>query len=319
MPARRKPRERSLRTAGSAPAALPRFVAPMLAKPGQPFDSAAHLFEVKWDGTRTLAFVEAGSYRLVNRRRIDMTDRYPEFQFLAALPPGTVLDGETVVLREGKPDFQLLLSREQSRSPLRVRLLARSLPATYVVFDQLYDSYQPILSLPLLERRERLRRLVKAAGSPHLILSEGVVGAGVAFFRETCQQGLEGMVAKRLEGHYLPGKRTDAWIKIKRREALLCVIIGFQAAGAHDFRSLIIASDTGGQLCCVGKVGTGFDARLRAQLNELLWSRLRPRPIIPCAVKGKWVEPGIYCRVSYMERTPNGELRAPVFEGLCEA
>jgi len=255
----------------------------------------------------------------VNRRRIDMTNRYPEFQFLAEVPPGTVLDGETVVLHQGKPDFQLLQSREQARTPLRIRLLARSRPATYIVFDQLYDSYRPVMSLPLRDRRERLRRLVRAIGSPRLILSEGVTGEGVGFFREACRQGLEGVVAKRLESPYLPGKRTDAWVKIKRREALLCVVIGFLPSGRNDFRSLILACEADGRLRCVGKVGTGFDARLRARLNQLLWSRLRAQPIVPCPVKGKWVEPGIYCRVSYLERTPGGELRAPVFEGLCEA
>src|SRR5262249_28899471 len=114
---------------------LPRFVPPMLAKPGVPFDSQEHLFEVKWDGTRVLAFVEKGGYRLVNRHRADVTDRYPELGFLSALPDGTILDGEVVVLQEGKPSFPLLLSRNQARGPFKIQSLARTLPATYVVFD----------------------------------------------------------------------------------------------------------------------------------------------------------------------------------------
>jgi ATP-dependent DNA ligase len=93
---------------------LPRFVPPMLAKSGDPFDSPEHLFEVKWDGTRVLAFVESRGYRLVNRHRVDVTDRYPELGFLHDLPAGVVLDGEVVVLRQGKPDFGLLLSRNQA-------------------------------------------------------------------------------------------------------------------------------------------------------------------------------------------------------------
>jgi bifunctional non-homologous end joining protein LigD len=125
----------------------------MLAKLGEPFDSENYLFEIKWDGTRTLAFVDGAGYRLVNRRRMDMNDRYPEFDFLRNLPPGTVLDGEMVVLRDGKPDFRLLQSREQARTPLNIRSLARSHPATYVVFDLLYESYRPVMSLPLAVRR----------------------------------------------------------------------------------------------------------------------------------------------------------------------
>src|SRR5712692_4560099 len=96
---------------------LPRFVPPMLAKPGVPFDSPEHLFEVKWDGTRVLAFIEKGGCRLVNRHRADVTDRYPDLGFLGTPPAGSVRDGEVVVLRQGKPDFRLLLSRDQARAP----------------------------------------------------------------------------------------------------------------------------------------------------------------------------------------------------------
>src|SRR6516225_729690 len=102
---------------------LPSFIAPMLAKPGNAFDSDDHLFEVKWDGARSLAFIEAGSYRLLNRRQRDMTDRYPEFHFFREPPSGTVLDGEVVVLRQGRSDFGLLESRERARAPLTIRSL----------------------------------------------------------------------------------------------------------------------------------------------------------------------------------------------------
>src|SRR5438128_9462476 len=109
--------------------ALPAFITPMLALPGKAFDSDDYLFEIKWDGTRTLAFLEQGAYRLVNRRKVDLTHRYPEFAFLADLAPGTVLDGEIVVLKQGKSDFPSLLSREQARSEMRVRNLAKAMPA----------------------------------------------------------------------------------------------------------------------------------------------------------------------------------------------
>lgn len=174
------------------------------------------------------------------------------------------------------------------------------------------------MSNPLHARRERLRRLVKEAGQPRLILSEGVVGAGKTFYQEACHQGLEGMVAKRLSSLYLPGKRTDAWIKVKRRADLLCAIIGFVAAGDDDFRSLILAAEENGELRCIGKVGTGFHNAMRKRLNRLLWSRLRATPLVRCAIKGQWIEPGLYCRVSFLERTDKGELRMPVFEELRE-
>jgi bifunctional non-homologous end joining protein LigD len=194
---------------------LPRFVQPMLAKRGVPFDSSEHVFEVKWDGTRVLAFVESYGYRLVNRHRADVTDRFPELVFLNNLPAGIVLDGEVVVLRQGKPDFGLLLSRNQARASLKIQSLARTFPATYVVFDLLYDRFVSLLALPLRARRQRLDRVVQACDDPRLAFSEGIVGPGRAFFEAVCQKGLEGVVAKRLDGRYRPGRR--AWIKIKPR------------------------------------------------------------------------------------------------------
>jgi len=187
----------------------------MLAKPGVPFDSQEHLFEVKWDGTRVLAFVEQGGYRLVNRHRVDVTDRYPELGFLGDLAAGTVLDGEVVVLQNGKPTFRLLLSRNQARAPFKIRSLARTLPATYVVFDLLYERFESLLALPLGTRRKRLEKLMRRYAHPRLVFSQGVVGPGKAFFAEVCGQGLEGVMAKCLASRYRPGRSTDAWIKIK--------------------------------------------------------------------------------------------------------
>src|SRR5687768_15377587 len=120
-------------------APLPDFIAPMLARPGEAFDSEGHLFEVKWDGTRALAFIDKDGYRLLNRRRADLTARYPEFEPLCEFPAGTVLDGEVVVLRNGKPDFEAYMVREQARTPMKWRTLAQTMPATYVVFDLLYE------------------------------------------------------------------------------------------------------------------------------------------------------------------------------------
>jgi bifunctional non-homologous end joining protein LigD len=194
---------------------LPRFVPPMLAKRGTPFDSSEHLFEVKWDGTRVLAFVDGCGYRLVNRHRADVTNRYPELGFLNDLPTGIVLDGEVVVLRQGKPDFGLLLSRNQTRASLKIQSLARTFPATYIVFDLIYHRFESLLALPLWARRQRLELVVRACANPRLVFSEGIIGEGRAFFEAVCAEGLEGVVAKRLDGRYRPGRR--AWIKIKPR------------------------------------------------------------------------------------------------------
>src|SRR5258707_7717860 len=196
---------------------LPRYVAPMLARPGAPFDSEDFLFEVKWDGTRALAFIEEGGVRLLSRHGLDRSVRYPELAGLAHGPDGTVLDGEIVVLHDGQPDFRRLQAREQTHTPLRIRLASQTCPVTYVVFDLLYEAYRPLLAYPLTERRWRLEKLVPTLGMPNVVLSAGIVGAGLALFEEICRRGLEGIVAKRLSSRYQPGRRGEAWRRIKPR------------------------------------------------------------------------------------------------------
>jgi ATP-dependent DNA ligase len=196
---------------------LPLFIKPMLARAGLPFDDANYLFEIKWDGIRMLAFLEAGSYRLMNRHGVDATKRYPEFAFLAGLAPGTILDGEMVVLRAGKPDFALLQSRDKTRSPLKIRTLSQVEPATYIAFDLLYENHLSLLNRPLLERRERLEELIRQWSRPRLLFSQSILGKGRALFAAACRQRLEGIVAKKATSIYRPGKRGPEWIKIKPR------------------------------------------------------------------------------------------------------
>ena len=299
----------------------------MLARPGQSFDSDEYLFEVKWDGTRALLFVDApGQYRLINRRRADMTWRYPDLSCVAGLPAGTLIDGEIVVLlKDGRQDFPALESREQARTPERAAWVCKSSPATFVAFDQLYRDYEPLLKHECRQRRDILRETIAPLANPKMIMSEGVIGDGKAYFEQACAMGLEGVVAKRLNSPYQPGKRTDAWIKIKRQQLYCCVVIGFTVAEtasgkqARDFSALVIAADVDGELQCVGRVGTGFDEPMRQRINDYLWSHLVPKPVIPCKERGaRWVEPGLYCTVRCMERTAGGLLRAPALIELLQ-
>jgi ATP-dependent DNA ligase len=188
------------------------------------------------------------------------------------------------------------------------------------VFDLLYVAFASVMHESCTVRRELLRRLVAQAGQARLVMSEGVVGPGAAYFERAAAEGLEGVVAKRLDSQYQPGKRTGAWLKIKRHETIHCAVIGFVPEGKDDFGSLIIAAqDRDGVLRCVGRVGSGFDARLRGRVNDYLWRHPRHSPVVPCREKGRWVEPGLYCTVTCMERTADGRLRAPVFGEITHA
>ena len=296
---------------------LPDFVPPMLCKQGQAFDSDEHLFEIKWDGTRILA-IRGDELVLINRRRNLKTSNYPELDVLEGLPQGTILDGEVVVLRDGKPDFEAMLQRDQARAPSRSVMHAKAMPATYVVFDLLYEGFASRMDEPLVARRERAAELVAALGSPRVVFSEGIVGPGKAYFERCADEGLEGVIAKRLDSPYQPGKRTDAWQKIKRSQRCHCLILGYLPQEDGQLRSLILASDLGGELAYVGKVGSGIGERRRQQLLEALRTRVSDAPIVACDEPGIWVEPGLFCTVTYLELTSGGHLRAPVFDELVD-
>jgi bifunctional non-homologous end joining protein LigD len=300
---------------------LPEFIEPMLASSSEPFDSPNHLFEIKWDGTRALCYVDSDGVRLMNRRRVNMTFRYPDLSFLSELPRGTILDGEIIVLKDGIPHFDSLQVREQSRTQLKISGAVKSRPARFIAFDCLYDRYSNVMSEVLTDRRNRARDVVSKLKHPHLIMSEGVTGDGRAYFQQAVERKLEGVMAKLLTSPYLAGKRNDCWIKIKRHHELAAVVIGFtqeETGTKKDFAALIVATpESDGTLTAVGKVGSGFNGVVRDKINSFLWAHIRKTPVVACVEKGGiWVEPELYCMVRCMERTATGQLRAPVFGGL---
>src|SRR5262249_32232178 len=159
------------------------LLVPMLATPAAPFDSEAYLFEVKWDGVRALAAIETGRWRLWGRRGTDYTARSPELAVLGRLPSGSVLDGELVVLHDGRADFAALLSRHQRQRPDPLGAAARSRPVvSYVLFDLLCDHGQALLQEALLRRRARLRERLAPLNEPALVYSDAVQGCGRGFF-----------------------------------------------------------------------------------------------------------------------------------------
>ncbi|MBZ0269992.1 DNA ligase, partial [bacterium] len=276
----------------------------MLAKIGQPFDDPDWLFEIKWDGTRALAFAEGGDYRLINRNRNVVRERYPELGALARLPDGTIVDGEITVLVDGKPSFRGMLRREQARGPARFRTLAGELPAVYVAFDLLWTGGREITDQPLETRREALREIVAALDAPNIQFSQGIVGEGIATFEHACAQELEGVVAKRRNSVYRPGMRTDSWLKIKRTQHVAAVVLGYLPAGRNDLKSLVIGIEEEGTLIPVGRVGSGLDDITRARLVETLRAHATEGPVVAVPRYGPeevaWVEPAIYCEVKYL-------------------
>jgi DNA ligase D-like protein (predicted ligase) len=288
---------------------------PMLAQAAEPFDHADYEFEIKWDGVRALGAVEPRGWRLWGRKGTDYTPRYPELAVLTGLPAGTVVDGELVVLRQGRADFPALLRRHHRCRPIPA---ASQLAVSYVLFDLLVERGRALLQDPLRQRRARLRDLLAVVTAPALVYSDGVVGGGREFFAQAVAQGHEGIVAKHRASRYLPGTRAPAWRKIKPAGVLPCVLVGYTAT-RQGVRSLLLATLRNGVLSYVGQLSRGFSDQARRTLLPRLAALHRAQPVVPCPQRASWLEPVVYCRVHYQGWTCHGRLRHPVFGGWLEA
>lgn len=294
---------------------LPAFVEPMLATLHPPFDSPDHLFEIKFDGFRALAFYDAAGLRLVGRKRTDFTPRYPELSVLKRLPPGTLLDGELVQLVDGRPDFAAMLRRERAWSAASRPDAGRFAPVTFVAFDVLYDRGTSVMHEPLSARRRRLTDTVARLPGARVALSDAHAGGGLALFEQVNAQGLEGVVAKRADSPYEPGRRGGAWTKFKRRHSVVCAVIGYEPNTTGGLKSLLLATDVDGQVRFVGKVGSGIPPAVQEKLLRRLSTLSSRQPAVACTIRtARWSRPGVFCRVSFAEWTNDRKLRQPVFE-----
>ena len=294
---------------------------PMLAKRGEPFDSSEYLFEIKWNGIRALAsrcHKPTGDWDLWGRELADYRSRYPEMRVLRALPPGTILDGELVLLPKGVPDLEAILARHQLSNPAKIQRASQQQPVTYVVFDLLAHQGRSLVGQPLQDRRALLQDVLARWREPRVQFSEGIVGPGRLFFEQAVRQGQEGIMAKHVASRYLAGKRSACWLKVKPARRLPCVIIGWEP-GVCGLRGLLVAAPWDGQLRYVANVRTGFTDQDRRRLAAVLAGRGRSRPVVRCPHRGTWVEPDLLCEVNYLEWTPAGRLRGASFQGLLAA
>lgn len=298
-------------------------IKPMLAFTSKPFNDKNFLFEIKFDGTRTLAYIKRKSVKFLNRRGIYFESRYPEMKNLYQdiKCKKVLLDGELVVFKEGKPNFYLLAEREHVEESIRAEILSKINPATLVVFDILHKDGKDLIDLPLIERKKVLEESVRE--SERIIISRYIIEKGKKFFEEVKKKGLEGVVAKRIDSVYEIGKRSKNWLKIKALKTLDCVICGFtEGSGwrAKYFGALLLGAYREGKLVYLGRVGTGLDEKGYAYLTQTLkniecsknpFEEFKEEPEI--MKKIHWVKPKLVCEVKFMQLTKDLKLRAPSF------
>ena len=300
---------------------------PMLATAGElppPEEDALWGYEFKWDGVRAVAAVRGGALGLTSRKGTDITVRYPE---VGRLPDGlaghdAVLDGEIVAMDEnGRPDFGVLQNRMHRTGP-EVGRMAAAMPVTYLVFDLLSWDGEDLLARPYAERRERLDALGLAGH--RWVATPWFRGGGAGVRAASEENGLEGVVAKRLTSPYRPGLRSPDWRKVKNVRTQSVVVGGWrpgQGRRAGGVGSLLFGvPDDEGNLVYAGHVGTGFSDQDLKDLKRMFTARSTspfhgtlPREVTRDA---HWVEPDLVGEVAYAVWTSDGRLRHPSWKGI---
>jgi bifunctional non-homologous end joining protein LigD len=303
---------------------MPVGLRPMLAQLARmPADEDRYGFEIKWDGVRALAYVARGKVRLESRTGRDISAQFPEAAGLTG-PLGrrqVVLDGELVAFDdEGKPSFQHLQGRIHLASPQEIRERMGAIPVTYMVFDLLHLSGRNTRQLPYEERRGALEAL--ALDGPSWQTPGYHVGEGSKLFAASREQGLEGVVAKRLGSRYEPGRRGGSWLKIKNHRSQEVVIGGWlpgKGRRSGTIGALLAGYYEDGELKYAGKIGTGFGEedlkRLQQRLKPL---RRKDSPFVGRQPErgSIFVEPELVAEVEFGEWTQAGTMRHPAFKGL---
>ena len=306
---------------------LPERIRPMLARAGElPEDDAGWAYEVKWDGVRALVWVEHGELlRVESRTGREITARYPELRglgrALGARP--ALLDGEIVALdAEGRPSFERLQGRMHVASEAGVRRRMESTPVTFMAFDVLHLDGRSTLARPWSERRALLEEL--ELDGERWKTPAAHRGAGGPFLRATCEQGLEGVVAKRVDSPYETGRRSEAWRKVKNHARQELVIGGWlpgEGRRRDRIGALLVGYHEDGELRYAGRVGTGFTEEDLGRLGERLAPLVRDSsPFagggVPVPRGAVWTQPTLVAEVEFTEWTAAGVIRHPSFKGL---
>ncbi len=309
---------------------FPENVVPMLARLSNlPGDDGKWAVEVKWDGVRAIAYCQPGRLQLQTRNLNDVTAQYPEVRRLSRQlgSRDAVLDGELVAFDEdGKPSFERLQQRIHNTDKNVVRRRMKTYPLVYVIFDLLYLDGEDLTGDPYSRRRELLEGLELAGESWQ---TPGYsVGHAKELLEASREQGLEGVMLKRLDSTYAPGKRTGAWLKVKNTLRQEMVVGGWTPGDGRrrdQIGALLVGYfEDGGKpvLRYAGKVGTGFTERDLAALTARLAPLERKTSPFGAGPKppkdARFVESSLVAEVEFREMTAEGMLRHPAYKGLRE-
>lgn len=296
---------------------------PMLSESSSKIPGDDYIYEVKWDGIRTLVSLDEDVIRIHTRNQNEVSRQFPELQIPAKAfrASNGLFDAEIVCLDEqGRPEFKRVINRLMTSDEAAIQTLSKTNPVYCYLFDCLYLDGRPLVKEPLLKRKEWLKDSIRR-GTPYRI-SE-YLEDGKALFEAAKEHNLEGIMAKKKDSLYFPGRRTNFWIKIKVRQSADCLVIGY-TRGKGDrrqyFGALHLAGETEDGLKYRGKVGTGFNDTTMAEISGQLSEIPETGKPIPNKVLDEgnttWIEPRLVVEVTYASLTPDEIFREAVFVRL---
>lgn len=292
-------------------------ISPMLLYQVEPFDDENYIYELKLDGIRCLAYLDANTTTLRNKRNKDVTDIYPELNSIhKCAKKKCILDGELVIFKDGKPDFYSLQARSLKSDPFKIKLAASKLPVQFVAYDIIYVDGERITDKPLIERKKLMAENLSESSA--LSISRYIEKEGVAFFELAKKQGLEGIVAKKKDGKYYIGKRTREWVKIKVMQDEDLLVCGYQPDEDGFVKDLVLGYYDGDKLKLRGKVYLGVSKQEREIIKNFAKRHTLSKAVFD-EYQGKdiiWLKPELVGTVQYMHTTQTGSMRQPVWKGL---
>lgn len=289
-------------------------IKPMLvAEMQEPFDDEQYIYELKLDGIRCLAYLDETSTDLRNKRNKQLLPHVPELGSIhRQVKSKCILDGELLILKEGKTDFFEIQRRVLLTDPFKIHLASKKFPACFVAYDIIYKDSEMVNELPLLERKKHLTEIVEE--TPELSISRFIANNGIELFQAAKSQGLEGVVAKRSDSRYWLGKRTKDWIKFKVMKTADCVICGY-IPKENSMTSLIIGQYSGNELIYQGHVTMGVSLTKILEHHPEIMAVPPFKETPPGNEDATWLAPKLVGMVEYMPSDKPG-YRQPVFKGI---
>lgn len=282
---------------------------------GQAFEAEGYLYEIKFDGERTLAYLDQTGTVLINKRNKRMLPVFPELSEIhKQVNHRCILDGESLCLIDGRPNFAEVQRRSLMANDFKIKLAAKANPVSFIAFDILYLDGEDLTDRPLMERKQLLQETV--AENDRIAVSRYFQSGGVDLYKLTKEQNLEGIVAKKKESKYYQGKRTKDWIKIKNMLDEDFLVCGWIPKENRMISIVLGKYNDRGQLVYKGHVTLGVGGSNFARVQECE----RSGPLFDPIPKGNenaiWLKPELVCTVEFMEYTSSGGMRQPVFKGL---